>query len=251
MGAVLSIENDHADDMEIIKANIFTPGQGICLQRLQPKKHRRFRFDQNLAYGSWYDIQLQVPSKADEAGGEESVRYLIKGVYLRHGRTIKISKLTEEKNRDLGAEWHCGSCKKRNVGSLATCEFCFANKSQTIIEVLSYIPFVGVPFSITNAVLQCGKAAQSNTTDDKIDAGLSVAFAVLDTVTAPFIVGALVKIPGKVAAQTGIKLTAKTVFCEAGKPLVKAVGKELGKGGVITAVKVGKAAFGKIVKKSI
>ena len=111
MGAALSVKNDRVDDMEIIQANIFTPGQGICLQRLAPKRHRHFRFDQNLAYGSWYDIQIIVGLKANEKGENTSTRYLIKGVYLRQGRTLKISELTGEKNLDLGAEWHCGSCK--------------------------------------------------------------------------------------------------------------------------------------------
>ncbi|CAF1184847.1 unnamed protein product [Rotaria sp. Silwood1] len=232
MGGELSVANDRLSDFEVLHANIFTPGQGICLQRLNPGRSSEFKFDYSLAYGSWYDILIVGHSTSAKAGGEVQ-RYLTKGVYLSYKKKVKISELTAGKNRDLGAEWNCGACHKDNIGSLRVCEYCFTNRSQKIIIVLSYIPVLGLPFSLTNAVLQCGKAAQSNSIADEVDAGLSVAMCIMDVVTAPFIVGSLVTIPAKVTAETGVKLTAKTVFCDASKPLLVAVGKEFGKGGIV------------------
>ena len=252
MGGVLTVTNDGTDDLEISQANIFTPGQGICLQRLEPKYNRRFQFDNNLGYGSWYDLQLVCRSKAEKMEETEAVvRYLFTGIYLRRGLALKITEITSEKYLDLGAAWQCGGCKKTNIGNVAMCEFCFTNKSQKIITVLSHVPVIGLPFQITNTVLQCGKAAQSNVTADKVEAGLNVAFAIVDIIAAPFIVGALVKIPAKVTLETGIKLTAKTVFTEAGNPLLKEVGREMGKGGIITMAKLAKGGFAEFVKNAI
>ncbi|CAF1413901.1 unnamed protein product [Rotaria magnacalcarata] len=254
MGGVLTVRNDCSNNFELQQANIFTLGQGFCLQRREPKHSSNFKFDQNLAYGSWYDIQIIgrchcSPSAATTATTIEVQRYLKKGIYLSYGKTITVSELTNDENRDHGATWQCGSCKQKNFGSLALCEHCYTNKAQMIISVLSYVPIVGLPFSLTNAVLQCGKAAQSNTTADQVDAGLTVTFAVIDIVTAPFIIGALVKIPAEVAAEAGIKLTAKTVFSEVGKPLLSAVGKELAKGEIAAGVKATKTVVTKIIKK--
>ncbi|CAF1431239.1 unnamed protein product [Adineta steineri] len=246
--AILNVTNDRFDGLEILHANIFTPGQGICLQRLAPEKSLTFKFDHSLAYGSWYDIQIigRNPDNSDKL-----LRYLKKGIYLSYRKTIKITEITDEKHRDHGAEWKCGSCNQANVGSVAICEYCYTNKSQTIIAILSCIPLLGIPFSVTNAILRCGKAAQSNNRADNINAGLATTFAVIDIITAPLIVGSLIQIPAKVAAETGVKLTGKTVFCEAGKPLLEAFVKELGTGGIVIGANMTKGvvqtAVGKVL----
>jgi hypothetical protein len=49
MGGVLNVMNDGPDGFELEKANIFTPGQGICLQRLEPKNRPHFKFDHGLS----------------------------------------------------------------------------------------------------------------------------------------------------------------------------------------------------------
>jgi hypothetical protein len=244
MGGVLCVRNDRLHDLVILQANIFTLGQGICLQRLAPGNIPKFKFDHDLAYGSWYDIQIIARSNDTT----ESQRYLRKGVYLSIDKTIKMSALTDEKHRDHGVKWTCGSCKETNIGSVAICEHCHTNKAQTFLAIFSIIPIFGIPFSLADAVLRCGKAAQSNKTSDQVDAGVTVMFAVIDVITAPFIIGALAKIPGKVAAQTGIKLTAKTVFTEAGKPLVKELTKELGKDGIVGGVKIAKGGIKSIAE---
>lgn len=159
-------------------------------------------------------------------------------MYLTYGKKLKMTRLTAEKYRDHGIEWECSCCNKTNIGSVVVCIHCHTNKIQRIISIFSMIPIIGIPFSITDATLRWGKAIQSNKTSDHIDASITTIFAVVDIVTAPFIVGALVKIPAKVTAQTGIKLTAKTVFTEAGKPLLKEFGKELGKDGMIGGIKL-------------
>jgi hypothetical protein len=245
MSPVLCVTNDRSHDLEILQANIFTSGQGICLQRLAPGNSPEFKFDHHLAYGSWYD--MQIIARSDDK--TESQRYLRKGVYLSIGNTIKMTALTDENYRDHGVEWKCSSCNETNIGNVAICEHCHTNKAQTYMAIFSIIPIVGIPFALTDSVLRCGKAAQSNKTSDQIDAGVTVAFAAIDIITAPFIIGALVKIPGKVAAQNGIKLTAKTIFTEAGKPLLKELTTELGKDGIIGAVNIAKMGLKSAVQK--
>jgi len=245
MGGVLSVRNNRLHDFEILQANIFTSSQGICLQRLAPKNAAIFKFDCNLAYGSWYDIQIIGRSLNND--DNEPLRYLKKGVYLSCGKIIEITELTHEEHRDYGVQWECGGCERANFGSVAICEYCHTNKSQTIITAFAMIPLVGIPFSLTDAILQCGKASQSNKTTDNIDAAFTTTFAVIDLITAPFIVGSLAKIPAKIASQTGIKLTVKTVFCEAGKPLLKEIAEGLGKDGIITVSKVAKEGVKKLI----
>jgi hypothetical protein len=117
--------------------------------------------------------------------------------------------------------------------------------------MFSLIPIIGIPFSVTDSVLRCGRAAQSNKSSDQIDAGVTVAFAAIDIITVPFIIGALMKIPGKVAAQTGTKLTAKTIFTEAGKPLLKELTTELGKDGIVGQVKIVKMGIQSAIQKNL
>ncbi|CAF1639275.1 unnamed protein product [Adineta ricciae] len=222
MGGKLSVHNDCLENFDIQQISIFTPGQGILLQRLEPKNHRKFKFDQDLAYGSWYDIQIIGFPKEPQLKEEKPTRYLVKGIYLSSGKIVKISELIDEENLDLAGSWHCGSCNEENFGSVAICEFCFTNKAHKIISGLSYIPVLGIPFSVTNAVLQCGKAARSNTNGDTTDAVVSTTFAVIDVVTAPLIVGSFVTKAAETAAQAGVKLTTKTVLREGAKPILTA-----------------------------
>jgi hypothetical protein len=238
MSPVLCVTNDRSHDLEILQANIFTPGQGICLQRLAPGNSPKFKFDHDLAYGSWYDIQIIARSNSNDK--TESQRYLRTGVYLRIGETVTMTELTDENYRDHGVEWKCGSCNETNIGSVAICEHCHTNKAQEFITIFSKIPIIGIPFSVTDSVLRCGKAAQSNKPSDIIDASITVICATVDIITAPFIIGSLVKIPGKVAAQNGIKLAAKTIFTEAGITLLKELTTEFGKDGIIGAVNIAK-----------
>lgn len=248
MGAVLSVTNDRSDDFEILHAKIFTPGQGICLQQLTPNKSLTFKFDHSLAYGSWYDIQIIGQSPHSD---KPPLKYLKKSIYLSHGKTIKISEITDEKHSDYEAKWKCGSCNQTNFGSVAICEHCYTNKSQTIITVFACIPVVGIPFSLADTILRYGKAANSNKTADIIDAGITAMFAMIDVIAAPFIVASLIKIPAKVAAENGIKFTVKAVLSEAWKPLLKELGKELGKYGIYTQVKMAKVAVKKLIEKVV
>ncbi|CAF0933106.1 unnamed protein product [Didymodactylos carnosus] len=143
------------DGFEILAANIYTSGQGICLQRLKPSKMcSKFEFDQSLWYGSWYDVQIIGRSKSEEADGLTDQRYLKKGIYLSGGKIVTITELTDEKYLDQENKWTCGSCNKDNSGSLALCEFCFINKAQKVINVLSYIPVLGLPFSRSKSFLR-------------------------------------------------------------------------------------------------
>lgn len=177
----MTVENDRLKDFTIKSANIYTPGQGIGLQRLSPEQSQIFKCDHSLAYGSWYDIQIigYPCSTADESEANmgKELRYLTRGVCLSHSKVVTVTQLTKNKNTDHGVEWQCSSCKEENIGSLASCEYCFTNKAEIIIKGLSFVPVIGILFSITNTALQCGKAKQSNTTDDNIDATLAGTFS--------------------------------------------------------------------------
>jgi hypothetical protein len=179
----------------------------------------------------------------------ETKSYLKKGIYLSYGKIIKMTELTDERHCDHGIKWKCGSYECVNLSSVAICGSCYTNKSKTIITALSCIPVFGMPFSIADAILQCGKATESNKTVDNIDAGVTTIFAVIDIVTAPFIVGSLVKIPAKVAAEHGIQFTVKTIFSQAGGSLLKECGKELGKNRIIQGVKVTKGTGRHLIKE--
>lgn len=234
MGPTLSIINDRLNDFANIEASIYTVGQGICLQRLEIKNGPQFKFDHLLAYGSWYDVQIIVHREDPQ----KQLRYLRKGIYLTYGKEMRLTELTEENYRDYGITWKCSSCNKENVGSVAICEHCHANKSQTIIRILSYVPIIGIPFSVANAILTCGKAAQSNKTEDQSDACITTILAFIDVVTVPFVVGTLARIPGKVAAQADVELTAETIFSVPGKPILKELVKELGEKGIMGDIQI-------------
>ncbi|CAF1125252.1 unnamed protein product [Adineta steineri] len=214
MGAELSVINDHPNFI-VRKASIFTPSQGICLQRLEDNINRSFKFDKGLAYGSWYDIQIIGQAVVDD---EETPvqRYLKRGIYLSYGKAVRMNELTSDSCLDLGREWLCSECKEVNIGSVAICEYCDTNCHQKWISWVSYTPALGIPFSIADAVLQSGKAALSNTSEDKIEAGITTATAVVDVVTGPFMVGSAAVTGTKALAQVGAKLTAKKFASEVG-----------------------------------
>ena len=237
MGAELTIINDGLNNFEIIKANIFTPGQGICLQRLTPGNSRIIKFDHSLAYGSWYDIQII----GKNSGDNELQRFLKRGIYLSYKKTINMRELTHQNNRDLAVEWICGNCDKANFNNVAMCEHCHTNKSQTIITTLSTIPLLGIPFSLADTILRCGKASQSNKTMDQLEAILTMLFCLIDVVTAPFIVGSLMRTATKIATDNGIKLSIKNVFSDVGISLLQAITNELVKDGIPAGLKVTKA----------
>ena len=69
-----------------------------------------------------------------------------------------------------------------------------------LFEGLSYIPIVGIPFSVTHAALETGRAAHTKERHDKISAGLAIGTAAAEIVLAPVLVYSLVQIPAKVAA---------------------------------------------------
>ena len=244
MCPVLLVINNRSDKYKDIKANIFTPGQGICLQRLNPNIPT-FEFDNCLAYGSWYDIQII----AHPQDGSDIERYLTTGIYLTYGKQLKMRELTDEKYRDHGIEWKCRYCDKVNISSVVICEHCHTNKAQGVIRILSMIPILGIPFSITNTVLQWGKAAQSDEPSDQTEAVITTVFTAVDVVAVPFIVGSLVKIPAKVAAQTGVELTAKTIFSEAGKPILQEICNLLGSNGIVGTVALLKMSLNDTIRK--
>jgi hypothetical protein len=123
MGGILTVNNDRLHDFEIIQASIFTVGPGICLQRLEPGKSPTFKFDNNLAYGSWYDIE--IIGRLLNYNNTEDRRYLEKGVYLTRDKIIQMTELTNENHRDYGVEWKTGSFKQTNVSSVVICEYCY------------------------------------------------------------------------------------------------------------------------------
>lgn len=248
MGAKLSIINDRRSDFKVLHANIFTPSQGLCCQRLKELDDKSiFVFDEGLAYGSIYDLQI-IGINTATATDPKIERYLRRGIYLKYGLTMTVTQLTREKYRDNGSKWKCTHCKKDNQGSVQVCEHCHTNQAQSYISKLASIPYLGIPFGITDSTLKWGRAAQSHKRRDVVDAVVAIVFTAVDIALLPFIVASIAKIPAKVAAETGAKLTIKTAFTSASKPLMKECGNVLLKGGAVTLAKGAKSGVDKFVK---
>jgi hypothetical protein len=50
-------------NVELVDAHIFTPGQGICLEKLSgpfEKDTSTMIFKKGLAYGSWYGVLIRI-----------------------------------------------------------------------------------------------------------------------------------------------------------------------------------------------
>ncbi|CAF0954829.1 unnamed protein product [Didymodactylos carnosus] len=147
---------------------------------------------------------------------------MLRAVYLSVNKFIQLSDILQEKNR-IGGEskpkWQCKnkSCKMSNESGINICLHCYSNQAGKIVQGLSVIPVLGLPFSITHAVLETGRAAHTKECHDKVSAGTAIAFAGLDIALTPVFVGSLIKIPSIAAAKTGVALTSKTIFTQTGK----------------------------------
>jgi hypothetical protein len=96
------------------------------------------------------------------------------------------------------------------------CLHCYNNRYRRIIRGLSHIPIAGLPFAVTHAVLEAGRAGHTKERHDKISAGLAIGTAAAEIALVPVLVYSLVHIPAKVAATTGTHLTANTLFTHTG-----------------------------------
>lgn len=247
MGAEFSVINDRRSDFKILRANIYTPSQGLCCQRLKELNDKStFVFDEGLGYGSFYDVEI-VGINTATATDPKIERYR-RRIYLKYGLTMTVTQLTREKYRDNGSEWKCKRCKKENQGSGQMCEHCHTNKAQSYISALALIPIGGIPFSITDSTLKWGRATQSHKRSDVIDATVATVCTVIDIALLPFIVNSMAKIPVRVAAETGVKLTMKTAFTSASAPLAKEFGNVLSKSGAVTLAKGAKSGVAKLAK---
>ena len=168
MGGTLTILIDNLS-VELIDAHVFTPGQGICLEKLSaPLDKSNFVFKRGLAFGSWYDVLVRTHSSRDIVGSEA---YMVKGIYLAKGKQLKLSDILQNSNRiDNGEEWQCGysSCQNWNENGSNMCLHCYKNCARKVVFYLAFIPVIGLPFSITHGVLETGRAAHTKRKDDMV-----------------------------------------------------------------------------------
>jgi hypothetical protein len=205
-------------DAELVDAYIFTPGQGICLEKLSgpfEKDTSTIVFKKGLAYGSWYDVLIRINNSQNQE------TYMKKGIYLKVNKSVQLSDILQEENdidRKNKPKWQCKnkSCEEWNEGGVKMCLHCYTNRNGRLIRRLSYIPILGIPFSVTHATLESGRAAHTKERHDKISAGLAIGTAAAEIVLAPVLVSSIVHIPAKVAVQTGTHLTANTLFTHTG-----------------------------------
>ncbi|CAF4827641.1 unnamed protein product, partial [Rotaria sp. Silwood1] len=73
-----------------------------------------------------------------------------------------------------------------------------------------------IPFSVTHAALETGRAGHTKERHDKISAVLAIGTAAAEIVLAPVFVHSIVKIPTKAAVVTGTQLTVNTLFRQTG-----------------------------------
>jgi hypothetical protein len=205
-------------DAELVDAYIFTPGQGICQEKLSwpfEKDTSTIVFKKGLAYGSWYDVLIRIDNSQDQEN------YMKKGIYLKVNKSVQLSDILQEENdidRKNKPKWQCKNkgCEEWNEGGVKMCLHCYTNRNRRIIRGLSYIPILGIPFSVTHATLESGRAAHTKERHDKISAGLAIGTAAAEIVLAPVLVSSIVHIPAKVAVKTGTHLTANTLFTHTG-----------------------------------
>jgi hypothetical protein len=214
--------------------------KGICLEKLSgpfEKDTPTIVFKKGLAYGSWYNVLIRISNSENQQS-----YYMKKGIYLKKNKFIQLSDILQEENdidRKNKPKWQCKnkSCEEWNEGGVKMCLHCYTNRNRRIIRGLSYIPVLGIPFSVTHATLESGRAAHTKERHDKISAGLAIGTAAAEIVLAPILVSSIVHIPAKVAVQTGTHLTANTLFTNTGHV---AAGMTAHK--VLTAVKLKSAA---------
>ncbi|CAF1078100.1 unnamed protein product [Rotaria magnacalcarata] len=215
MGGKLTVHID--TNAEVIDIHIFTPGQGICLEkRCSPFVCSMIVFQRGLAYGSWYDmlVRVRLSNKCDQ---QEA--YMLKGIYLTVDKCVLLSEVLKWNNCiDNGEKWSCAekTCQKSNEYGVNICLHCYRNKAFNIINSVSYVPIIGLPFSVTNAVLESGRAAQTGEPQDIANATLATVKAAVNTVLTPMLVGSLLNVPAVTAAMTGTELTMKTLFSKTG-----------------------------------
>ncbi|CAF4082975.1 unnamed protein product, partial [Rotaria sp. Silwood1] len=167
------------------------------------------------AYGTWYDVLIRINSLQNQQ------TYKKKGIYLKVNKFIQLSDILHEENRinrKNKPKWQCKnkSCAEWNEGGIKICLHCYTNRNRRIIQGLSHIPVVGIPFSVTHAALETGRACHTKERHDKISARLAIGIAAAEIVLAPAFVNSIVKIPVKAAAVTGTKLTVNNLFTQTG-----------------------------------
>jgi hypothetical protein len=221
MGAALSVFND--TDAELIDAHIFTPGQGICLQKLDVSHINAknvFTFNKGLAYGSWYDVVVRIKCL------DEQQTYLLTGIYLSVDKCLQLSTILQEKYRvdgDDKPKWKCenNECEEMNESGINMCLYCYQNYARKYIIGLSFVPVVGLPFSITNAVLETGCASHTGKAEDIVNARIAITAAIADIILTPLLVNSLINAPAMAAVNTGRQLTTETLFTGTGVETVK------------------------------
>jgi hypothetical protein len=87
--------------------------------------------------------------------------------------------------------------------------------------------------------METGRASHTNSTNDKIGAGVAIGIAALDVVLTPIFVGSLMKIPAVAAAKTGTDLGVKTLFTQTGKVAATAAVKRVSATVAVRTVGVG------------
>ncbi|CAM4839141.1 unnamed protein product [Rotaria magnacalcarata] len=173
-------------------------------------------FQRGLAYGSWYDmlVRVRLSNKCDQ---QEA--YMLKGIYLTFDKCVLLSQVLRRSNYiDNGEKWYCADkkCKKSNEYGVNICLHCYRNKAFNIISSVSDVPIIGLPFSVTKAVLESGRAAQTGESQDIANATQVTVVAAVDIVLTPMLAGSLLKILAVTAATTGTELTMKTLFSKTG-----------------------------------
>jgi hypothetical protein len=81
-------------DVELVDAYIFTPGQGICLEKLSgpfEKEASAIGFNKGLAYGSWYDVLIRINNSQNQE------TYMKKGIYLKVNKFVQLSDILRKK----------------------------------------------------------------------------------------------------------------------------------------------------------
>eukprot|EP01032_Pedospumella_encystans_P009456 gene9456-11125_t len=170
---------------------IYTVGQGILIES------RRYvsdtcTFKDRLAHGSWYDIEVCVEGLHGD-GTSQFYSFLTRGVYCTITPPVLIlSDLLLPDKMLADSEWTCTTCNKMckhlNYSSIPICKGCNTHNWQETLRLIATVPFLGIPFGITVAVLSCGKACVTESPDDIVEAATETVLAIVHIALTPSLV---------------------------------------------------------------
>eukprot|EP01032_Pedospumella_encystans_P010877 gene10877-12692_t len=164
-------------------------------------------FKDRLAHGSWYDIEVCVEGFNGD-GTSQFYSFLTSGIYCsKKPPVVPLSTLLQPGQRLEDSEWVCKNkkCKHKNYSSIRICKSCSTHNLQKKLSFLTVIPGLNIPLGVTVAVLSCGKASITESTDDIVEACLETLLATTNIALTPFFVSNIITCFSRLVLVDGVR----------------------------------------------